>query len=128
MPPYRSLLLRQRAIELMIEVYRCTSSFPNNETHQLKDRLRKAAGSVLSSIVEERERREQCPAAGIAHCALPEIEDEIHLAHQLSYLTHEQVLAILSKTGDLLRILNSVVSGIEPQRVPLQSAAATRAS
>jgi len=128
---YRDLLVRQRAIELMIELYRCTSRFPNDELYGLRKQLREVAGLLLTNIAEGQKRpsASERKTLSMAMGALPKIESQIHIAYRMSYLSHEQVLAILSKTGELFRILSGLMlaTGKEPMASQVASAASASA-
>ena len=108
MPPAdRILLLRQRAIELLVEVYRCTSQLPPHERTQ----LRKIATSLLRNPVETHSPVESFPEVLTqARNSLPEMETQINVAYGQCYLSHEQVMAMLSKTGELFRIVNGILA------------------
>lgn len=49
---YRDLLVWQRAMELVILVYRITTEFPQHEIYGLTAQLRRASVSVPSNIAE----------------------------------------------------------------------------
>ena len=110
MPPsYRRLLVQQRAIELSIEVYRCTSNFPGDEPAGLRDQMRKAVNAFLKQItVAQTAHTDLVESVSSARGPLHEIETQINLAYGLSYLSREQLFAVLSKTGELFRILNGL--------------------
>jgi hypothetical protein len=49
---YRDLIVWQKSVELVLEIYRATQNFPKAETYGLVSQLRRAAVSVPSNIVE----------------------------------------------------------------------------
>ena len=49
---YRQLVVWQKAIGLVLEVYRATQDFPKEEMYGLTSQLRRAAVSVPSNIAE----------------------------------------------------------------------------
>jgi four helix bundle protein len=49
---YRDLLVWQRAIELVVLVYRFSAEFPRNEIYGLTAQIRRASVSVPSNIAE----------------------------------------------------------------------------
>jgi four helix bundle protein len=49
---YKDLLVWQRSMELCVEVYRMTSTFPDSEKFGLTNQLRRATVSVASNIAE----------------------------------------------------------------------------
>ena len=54
---YRDSKVWQRAIELVVDIYSCTRSFPNEEFYGLAGQLRRAAVSIPSNIAEGKGRR-----------------------------------------------------------------------
>jgi four helix bundle protein len=54
---YRDIKVWQKAIELVVDIYSCTRSFPREEVYGLACQLRRAAVSVASNIVEGKRRR-----------------------------------------------------------------------
>ncbi len=49
---YKDFVVWQRAVELSLEVYKLTSSFPESERFGLTNQLRRASVSVASNIAE----------------------------------------------------------------------------
>src|SRR4051812_42016213 len=54
---YRDLIVWQKAIELVTEVYRATENLPHAERFGLSSQLRRAAVSVPSKVAEGQGRR-----------------------------------------------------------------------
>jgi len=48
----KNLGVWQRAMELVLEMYRCTKTFPREETYGLVAQMRRAAVSMPSNIAE----------------------------------------------------------------------------
>ena len=49
---YKELIAWQKSMELVVDVYRVTKSFPNGERFGLISQMRRAAVSVPSNIAE----------------------------------------------------------------------------
>ena len=49
---YKELTVWQKSIELVVEVYRITDSFPKSELYGLVSQMRRAAVSIPSNIAE----------------------------------------------------------------------------
>jgi len=54
---FRDLKVWQKAHELVLEVYRITKTFPNEEKFGLVSQLRRSASSVATNIVEGFKRK-----------------------------------------------------------------------
>ena len=53
---YVDLRVWQEAMDLVVQIYRCTRRFPREETYGLANQLRRAAVSVPSNIAEGKGR------------------------------------------------------------------------
>jgi four helix bundle protein len=49
---FKELVVWQRAVEMSLEIYKLTSSFPDSERFGLTNQLRRASVSVASNIAE----------------------------------------------------------------------------
>ncbi|WP_316638118.1 four helix bundle protein [uncultured Ruminococcus sp.] len=54
---YRDLLVWQKAMDLVIEVYQLTSLLPREENYNLSSQMRRAAVSIPSNIAEGQQRK-----------------------------------------------------------------------
>ena len=52
MKGHRDLVAWQKAMELVVEIYRMTGRFPKDEMYGLTSQIRRAAGCVPSNIAE----------------------------------------------------------------------------
>lgn len=104
----RDLVAYQRAIELVVEVYEVSKSFPRDERFGLTAQIRRAAVSVPSQIAEGHGRlhySEWRHFLSQARGSLFEVETQALIAKRLDYLDsarHEQVDLQIRKTGKAL--------------------------
>ena len=85
---YRGLLAWQKAMELVVETYRFSSSFPKEELYGLTSQLRRASVSVPSNIAEgygRASRKEYLQFLYVAQGSLKETETQVILAQMLGY-------------------------------------------
>jgi hypothetical protein len=54
---YKSLIVWQKSIRLVKEIYKLTSGFPNDERFGLVSQMRRAAVSIPSNVAEGQARR-----------------------------------------------------------------------
>jgi four helix bundle protein len=83
---YRDLVVWQKSMALVINVYRCTQAFPKAEKYGLAAQSRRAAVSVPSNIAEGQGRistGEFKQFLGHARGSLLEIETQISIAQEL---------------------------------------------
>ena len=112
---YRDLIVWQKAMTLVTDVYRVTGSFPKTEIYGLTSQLRRAAVSVPSNIAEGQGRASTgefkqflCHARG----SLLEIETQLQIAQSLEYLASEACAILLRKCSEVGRILNGLIASL----------------
>ena len=112
---YRDLMAWQKAMDLVIAVYRVSARFPREELYGLSSQLRKAAVSVPSNIAEGQGRgtkKEFARFLRIAHGSIREVETQTLIAARLTYLNAtlaEEVLTLAASAGRLVAgLINSL--------------------
>ena len=84
---YRDLEVWQKAINIVIECYQITKTFPKHETYGLSSQLQRTAVSIPANIAEGRERqhrKEFVQHISIAYGYLAELETHIQIAERLA--------------------------------------------
>lgn len=114
---YKDLVAFQRALDLMVCVYKVTATFPKQEMYGLVSQLRRAAGGVVSQIAEGSGRLthgEFRQFLSQARGSLFEVEAQCIAASRLEFLSapdHASVQRHISKTASavagLIRWLRS---------------------
>ena len=110
---FRELIVWQKAMEMVTEVYRQTKSFPKEEVYGLTSQLRRAAVSVPSNIAEGQGRLtagEFRQFLGNAKGSLAEVETQLMIARNLGYLADPQPL--LKQTSEVARLLNGLLRSL----------------
>jgi len=108
---YRDLIVWKKSIELVIEIYRCTQTFPKREMYGLVSQLRRAAVSVPSNIAEGHARAstgEFRQFLGHALGSLVEIETQLLIAERLEYLAPCDAAHVLRCTDEIGKMLNAL--------------------
>ncbi len=112
---YRDLIVWQKAMELVTEIYRLTQQFPREEVYGLTSQLRRSVISVPSNIAEGQGRLtkgEFQQFLGYARGSLLETETLVLTAMNLNYLVKEQAGRILNLSAEVGRTLNGLLSSI----------------
>ena len=105
---YRDLRVWQKAMDLVIEVYRVTAQFPSDERFGLTSQMRRAAVSIPSNIAEGHGRqstREFANFLWIANGSLMELETQVMIAERLSLSPREQADKLRDSLSDGSRML-----------------------
>ena len=116
---YRDLVVWKKSMALVLNVYRCTQTFPKIETYGLTSQLRRAAVSVPSYIAEGQARLstgEFRHFLGNARGSLMEVETQILIARDLCYLEQNQSDCLLREPAEVGRILNGLLASLSDRK------------
>jgi four helix bundle protein len=112
---FRDLVVWQKAIDLVTEIYRVTQKFPKEEIFGLVSQLRRAAVSVPSNIAEGQGRlmeKEFRQFLRNARGSLSELETQILIAQNLGYLDEPDFKNLSSMIAEVGRVLNGLLSSV----------------
>jgi four helix bundle protein len=112
---YKDLIAWQKAMDLVVAVYRVSSAFPKEETYGLTAQLRRASISIPSNIAEGQGRRndkEFCRFLSIAHGSLREAETQIILARRLNYTDESTTSGLLESASEVGRLITGLSNSI----------------
>lgn len=112
---YRDLEVWRKAMNIVVECYKITKSFPQSEMYGLSSQLQRAAVSIPANIAEGRERqhkKEFLQHIAIAYGSIAELETHIQIAERLNYLDSDQAKYILDQTSEVGRMLNGLRNSI----------------
>lgn len=106
----------KEAVELTVDIYALTSSFPKEELYGLTSQIRRAAVSVPSNIAEGSARKgvaETIQFLYVAVGTLAELETQIEISRRLGYVSKveditKRILLVKQLTLGLIRYLKSV--------------------
>ncbi|MBK9153563.1 MAG: four helix bundle protein [Chloracidobacterium sp.] len=111
MRPHRNLDVWKKAVEFTVEVYRVTDTFPKDERFGLTSQIRRAAVSIAANIAEGAGRksdRDFLRFLSMAQGSASEVETEIVIAHQLTYLDDGVVEGLGAKLDDIGRMITGL--------------------
>jgi len=110
---YKDLVVWQKAMELVTEIYRVTQKFPKDELFGLTSQLRRAAVSIPSNIAEgqgQLSKGDFRRFLGHARGSLSELETQITISQNLDYLNEAEVAKLLDLATEVGRILNGLIT------------------
>lgn len=113
---YRDLVAWQRAVELGLETYRLTATFPDTERFGLTQQMRRAAVSIASNIAEGYGRGstgDYLRFLKIARGGLCELETQLLFARELGYISSEQHATTQMHIDDCHRVLFGLIRAIQ---------------
>ena len=87
--PHKNLEAWKQSVGLVVEIYKITKEFPNQEMYGITNQVRRAAISVPSNIAEGAARQTKKEFANFLHVAqgsLSELDTQIEIASRLGYI------------------------------------------
>lgn len=116
---FRDLEVWQRAVDLVVESYRITKTFPSEERYGLSAQVRRAAVSVPSNIAEGRGRfglRSFLYHLSVSSGSLMELETQFVIAERLEYLLPTEARRLLEKTAEVRRLLAGMIRALRAKQ------------
>src|SRR5512135_1111030 len=108
---YSELVVWQKAMDLVTEIYRITGDFPSEERFGLSAQARRAAVSIPSNVAEGYGRKATGAYVNhlsIAYGSLVELETQIQIAARLDFLAQGQAGTLLIKTDEIGKMITGL--------------------
>ncbi len=108
---HRDLVVWQKAMDLVVQVYRLSAAFPREETYRLTAQITRAAASVPANIAEGHARstsRDFANFLSIAKGSLMETETFLMLSVRLGYLSEDTATPTLHLVTEISKMLTSL--------------------
>jgi len=108
---YEDLTVWQKAMDLVVEVYKIVKLLPNEEIYALANQMKRAAVSIPSNIAEGQERdttKDFVKFLYIAKGSKAELETQLMICVRLKYLKETQTetaQGLVSEIGKMLNVL-----------------------
>ena len=115
---HKDLIVWNKAMELVTEIYKLTQRFPREEIFGLISQLRRAAVSIPSNIAEGKGRlskKEFHYYLGNARGSLAELETQIVIAQNLEYIKDDEADNLLKQVAEVGRLLNGLLISVRNQ-------------
>lgn len=116
MNTYRELLVWQKSMDLVTEIYRTSRDFPKEEIYGLMSQLRRAAVSVPSNVAEgfgRNNQKEFWRFLRISIASLLETQTQIEIAKNLDYLTESDFEKLFESSREIERMLASLIRKVQ---------------
>ena len=108
---YKKLKVWQKAMQLVVQVYKATKNFPKHEQYGLISQMRRSVISIPSNIAEGHGRnsdKEIVRFLDIARGSIYELDTQIEISRQLSYLKPKDFNIIFSLLDETSRMLSGL--------------------
>ena len=115
MRDHKKLRAFELADALVLNVYRATRSFPDDEKFGLTSQLRRAAISIASNIVEGAARSslaEYMRFLEIAYGSAKEVEYQLSIAERLGYGQTDVIHALSDQASETAKVLHGLIRAL----------------
>jgi len=105
---FKELKVWQKAIDIVVDVYKLTSEFPQHERFGLSSQVQRAAVSIPSNIAKGAGRNnkgEFYQFLGIANGSSFELETQLTISAKLGYSNNEEVEKICIKLSEIQNMI-----------------------
>jgi four helix bundle protein len=115
---YKDLIVRQKSMDLVVEVYKLTESFPREELFGLTSQMRRCAISVPSNIAEGRGRGTRKNFIQFLRVALGsanELQTQIEIAKRLPATKNLNYQQAESLINEIIKMLKAMINKLNQQ-------------
>lgn len=115
---FRDLTVWQRSIELSVQIYALTRSFPKEEIFGLTNQWRRASVSISSNIAEGHSRLtkgEFINFLSIARGSNAEVQSQLILAQRLKYGDETLIAHCEFLATEISKMINALITSLKSQ-------------
>nr|WP_294781541.1 four helix bundle protein [uncultured Flavobacterium sp.] len=119
MKTFRDLLIWQRSMNLVTEIYQITNSFPKEEIYGLSSQIRRSSISIPSNIAEGYGRNgntELLRFLNISISSLFEMQTQLEISFNLKYITEYQFSKTNGESRELERMLSAFIKKLKERK------------
>lgn len=113
---YRDLIVWQKSMQLVTDVYRLTRDLPKEEQYGLLSQIRRSAVSIPSNIAEGYGRKstsDYIRFLQISRGSLYELQTQIEICLNLDFLSRQDFDDIYEKSSEIERMLNGLIKKVK---------------
>ena len=112
---FKDLLVWQKAMDLVEEVYILVKLLPKEELYALSNQIRRSAVSIPSNIAEGQQRRstkEFVNFISFAKGSTAELQTQLWICVRLNYLTNEQIQKAMGLIEEISKMLTKLSASL----------------
>lgn len=116
MNSYKELIVWQKSIKLVTEIYKVTGKFPKYELYGIVSQIRRAAISIPSNIAEgysRQHRREYTQFVAMAFSSGAELETQILISKKLRFIPESEFEMADNYLDEVMRMLNRLIRALK---------------
>lgn len=113
---YKDLIVWQRAIELVKEIFKLTRDFPREETYGIVSQMRRAAISIPSNIAEGSGRsfkKEWRQFYSISYGSTLELETQLIISRDLNLANKESFIKSFQLIEEVSKMIRVIINNLK---------------
>lgn len=113
MQSYKELIVWQKSVKLVTEIYRVTEKFPKTEIFGLTSQIRRAAASIPANIAEgysRKHRPEYIQFLRIAFGSGAELETHLIISTNLGFVKENDIRETSMLLDEVMKMLNKLIT------------------
>ena len=119
--PHKKLDAWKLSMDLVIDVYKTTNTFPTQEIYGLTNQIRRATVSIPSNIAEGAARQTKKEFTNYLHMAqgsLSELDTQMELAKRLGYLNQEIFMILDERMERIDKMITGLIRHLQLKKKP----------
>lgn len=114
---YKDLIVWQKALELVLKIYKLTKDFPKTEQYGITAQMRRAAVTIPSNIAEGYARRhkpEYIQFLSVSYASAAELETQLIISEKLGYGkagSYKETYELLNEVSRMLSVMGRKLRG-----------------
>lgn len=113
---HKDLLVYQKSIDFVTEIYKVTKTFPKDEIYGIVSQIRRAAVSIPTNLAEGSARNGKKEFNQFLHISLGssvELETLFLIAKNVDYIDEMVYEELFSKLTEVIKMLNGLIKSIK---------------
>ena len=113
---YKELIVWQKSMDLVSEVYKLVRKLPKEETYALSDQIRRSAISIPSNIAEGNARdstKEYAYFLSVARGSIAELETQLFLCERIGYLESSDLKITFDLITEIRKMLTKIKQNLK---------------
>lgn len=114
--PHKRLDVWNKSIDLTVDIYKLSETFPRTEVYGLTGQMRRAAVSIASNIAEGAGRQTKKEFVNFLHMAqgsLSELDTQLVIASKLGYFAEEVYVKIDRSLETISKMLTGLIKSLK---------------
>ena len=115
---YKELQVWQKAMDLVVEIYKISKLLPKEEVYGISDQLRRSAVSIPSNIAEGQSRnsaKEFIQFLSIARGSLAELETQLLICTKVNILSEDNIAEAQNITTEVGKMIKGLMNKLNSQ-------------